>query len=785
MRRISPQNKGEKYSSPRVNLRLHQIKARDEKRSIKVAAAGDVASSNNKWVEVGDSMEGKAAGGEDVYEFKSGKETSSVRGTSASPDAEKKEGHVITSDGKEPCTSPGRQESPTDQSSKRSFSEANLTGEDADEESKRKKRKDSDSGKENSRNGSGVSGRFGGGRNGSSTEKCSKVTCNPKNGSSSATKTVHGSGNGNSDRRSPSSTGGSAGSSPKLANASASCGGNSSKSVPGLAPESDGETDDGRGGKCSGSGNPEPVGSLTSPSPTWTAGPKVPPLKIVIPQQSASMEQEQGNRNGKNGTTRHHQALPYVVPSSNSADSVPDKEASGTAGSASTSVSGQSPSELGSNNNSVKNDEKKDSVSGPLLSEDQRSTHHQRVLRSSHRSGGGTSSSSCSTGSVTAVSSSNTISTSSITVSGTPAPSPAAPGLNSSSTVDRGSNNSSPNQSNSQRQSPSPAEPVVPITSSEVTTTTSITKSVPSAIAPTTSAPEEKITESSEQQSQSAQSTPPQPPPVDLHPRKRKMKQSKESQAATASTSTSEPSDSTSTTTEVHPHDQPIMNCYQLFLNIRKQIERRRKGLFPVQPKPPQGFKDYLMNRCTYVLAGNASSRMSVPIVSPPQNLQGAMKDLFIEQEKERYRLRMQHVIEKEKLVLSVEQEILRVHGRAARALANQSLPFSVCTILKDEEVYNVITPEQEEKDRNARSRYNGRLFLSWLQDVDDKWEKIKESMLLRHHNEAESLHAVQRMDWEWKMKELGICEFKAKPVIEDLHVPMVHVSDDFDLLPA
>ena len=85
-----------------------------------------------------------------------------------------------------------------------------------------------------------------------------------------------------------------------------------------------------------------------------------------------------------------------------------------------------------------------------------------------------------------------------------------------------------------------------------------------------------------------------------------------------------------------------------------------------------------------------------------------------------------QHVIEKEKLVLSVEQEILRVHGRAARALANQALPFSACTILRDEEVYSAITPEQEEKDRNARSRYNGRLFLSWLQDVDDKWEKIK-----------------------------------------------------------
>ena len=159
-----------------------------------------------------------------------------------------------------------------------------------------------------------------------------------------------------------------------------------------------------------------------------------------------------------------------------------------------------------------------------------------------------------------------------------------------------------------------------------------------------------------------------------------------------------------------------------------------------------------------------------------------------------------QHLIEKEKLVLSVEQEILRVHGRAARALANQSLPFSVCTLLKDQEVYSALTPEQEEKDRNARSRYNGRLFLSWLQDVDDKWEKIKvclsiglnrissyiffliqESMLLRHHNEAESLHAVQRMDWEWKIKEMGLCEPQNKPVVDELHVPMVNVSDDFD----
>ncbi|CAA9993149.1 unnamed protein product [Nesidiocoris tenuis] len=326
--------------------------------------------------------------------------------------------------------------------------------------------------------------------------------------------------------------------------------------------------------------------------------------------------------------------------------------------------------------------------------------------------------------------------------------------------------------------------------------------------------------------------TPPPPPPQELHPRKRKIRPREQQavppsansggsggapvagvgtagangsvpgNATTGGTNSGVTSSSSSVGSSGPGSDsgadaslggpigtsaalESITNSYQLFLNIRKQIERKRKGLFPVQPKPPQGFKDYLMNRCTYVLANNNSNRVPPPSNKPPPDLPAGIKELFQQQEKERHRLLMQHVIEKEKLVLSVEQEILRVHGRAARALANQALPFSACTILRDEEVYSAITPEQEEKDRNARSRYNGRLFISWLQDVDDKWEKIKEAMLLRHHNEAESLHAVQKMDWEWKMKELGLCEMKSTPVIDETHVPVVHVSDDFDLLPA
>jgi len=88
-------------------------------------------------------------------------------------------------------------------------------------------------------------------------------------------------------------------------------------------------------------------------------------------------------------------------------------------------------------------------------------------------------------------------------------------------------------------------------------------------------------------------------------------------------------------------------------------------------------------------------------------------------------------------------------------------------------------------KKKNNRSRYNGRQFLSWVQDVDDKYEKIKESLLLRHHHEAESLYAVQKMEWEWKAHELGLVDSKTKPIIDDLQVPMVQVNDDFDLLPG
>lgn len=76
---------------------------------------------------------------------------------------------------------------------------------------------------------------------------------------------------------------------------------------------------------------------------------KVPPLKIVIPQTTGGEQETGPSRNGKNSSQRTHQALPYVVPSSNSSDSNDKETASGTT----------SPTE-----NVNKSDDKRDGVPG-------------------------------------------------------------------------------------------------------------------------------------------------------------------------------------------------------------------------------------------------------------------------------------------------------------------------------------------------------------------------------------------------------------------------------------
>jgi hypothetical protein len=285
----------------------------------------------------------------------------------------------------------------------------------------------------------------------------------------------------------------------------------------------------------------------------------------------------------------------------------------------------------------------------------------------------------------------------------------------------------------------------------------------------------------------------------------------------------------------------PSYNSYQQYSNIRRAIEKKRYNLHPVQPNPPKGFQDFLLVKGNYLLkqtvpsfaASSAASRIPAMKSPPPSLTPGSgLYSMFCEQEKARQQLRVTQRIEKEKLRLSLEQEILRVHGRAALAVANQTMPYSFCSIIKDDEVYNLIEAETENNHgsegegrdsdtssrpssggRNeyskstytnssssttdlaaltggasapgSRSRFNGRLFHSWIREVTDTFERLKSDLIKRQKREAEALLAIQKLDWEWKMKELLLCDFKSKPEIDVTLIPGVEVIDDFAPLPT
>ncbi|XP_059914626.1 ankyrin repeat domain-containing protein 12 isoform X1 [Gadus macrocephalus] len=238
---------------------------------------------------------------------------------------------------------------------------------------------------------------------------------------------------------------------------------------------------------------------------------------------------------------------------------------------------------------------------------------------------------------------------------------------------------------------------------------------------------------------------------------------------------------------EIEPYQTERANPYYEYLHIRRKIEEKRKVLCSVTPQPPQYYDEYVTFNGSYLLDGNPLSKLCIPMITPPPSLPEPLKEMFKQQEVMRMKLRLQHSIEREKLIVSNEQEVLRVHYRAARTLANQTLPFSACTVLLDAEVYNMPQDVQTDDGKTSvRDRFNARQFMSWLQDVDDKFDKLKTCLLMRQQHEAAALNAVQRLEWQLKLQELDLATYKSTSIFEipEFYIPLVEVNDDFDLTP-
>uniref|UniRef100_A0A673X7P8 Ankyrin repeat domain-containing protein 11 n=1 Tax=Salmo trutta TaxID=8032 RepID=A0A673X7P8_SALTR len=238
---------------------------------------------------------------------------------------------------------------------------------------------------------------------------------------------------------------------------------------------------------------------------------------------------------------------------------------------------------------------------------------------------------------------------------------------------------------------------------------------------------------------------------------------------------------------DIEPYHSDRSNPYFEYLQIRKKIEEKRKILCYITPQAPQCYAEYVTYTGSYLLDGKPLSKLHIPVIAPPPSLSEPLKELFRQQEAVRGKLRLQHSIEREKLIVSCEQEVLRVHCRAARTIANQAVPFSACTMLLDSEVYNMPTESQGDENKSVRDRFNARQFISWIQDVDDKYDRMKTCLLMRQQHEAAALNAVQRMEWQLKVQELDPAVHKSLCVNEvpSFYVPMVDVNDDFVLLPA
>ncbi|XP_040000637.1 ankyrin repeat domain-containing protein 12 isoform X2 [Xiphias gladius] len=278
------------------------------------------------------------------------------------------------------------------------------------------------------------------------------------------------------------------------------------------------------------------------------------------------------------------------------------------------------------------------------------------------------------------------------------------------------------------------------------------------------------------------------------HPRKRKMPKVSNSQPCSTNQQEKEKGQQSLAAIvdsvkleEIQPYQTERANPYYEFLHIRKKIEEKRKVLCSVTPQPPQYYDEYVTFNGSYLLDGNPLSKLCIPTITPPPSLPEQLKEMFKQQEVVRMKLRLQHSIEREKLIVSNEQEVLRVHYRAARTLANQTLPFSACTVLLDAEVYNMPQDVQSDDGKTSvRDRFNARQFMSWLQDVDDKFDKLKTCLLMRQQHEAAALNAVQRLEWQLKLQELDPATYKSTSIFEipEFYIPLVEVNDDFDLTP-
>jgi hypothetical protein len=177
-------------------------------------------------------------------------------------------------------------------------------------------------------------------------------------------------------------------------------------------------------------------------------------------------------------------------------------------------------------------------------------------------------------------------------------------------------------------------------------------------------------------------------------------------------------------------------------------------------------------------------------------------------------------------LVILYEQEILRCFLLSSREKIDQTIPFSFCSIIKDDEIYSqfknnndpisTTSPLANVTQENINSVPNQdssslihishgeplnseEKLVKYLSDLRFKFQKLKDDLIKRQLHESDSLYAVQKMDFESIVRDLTN-KYKIIPGVttntvngniltklsffkqNETHVPIVHVNSKFEL---
>ena len=144
-----------------------------------------------------------------------------------------------------------------------------------------------------------------------------------------------------------------------------------------------------------------------------------------------------------------------------------------------------------------------------------------------------------------------------------------------------------------------------------------------------------------------------------------------------------------------------------------------------------------------------------------------------------------------DKLLILYEHEVLRCFNQVCRE--RKSHPYSFCSIIKDDEVYSVshLNAQQQQESATDQQQDVEEVTKDMLQvmkqnlcELEQKFQKLKDDLIKRQLHESDSLHAVQLMDWQSKLKQISINNKLINTHFNAIHVPIVSVNSKFELTP-